>query len=59
MKAMEVLRADLDWWGMFVQKGITLQKNLCAGGGHMAIRPEGIIEEQNERTECVYNAKLG
>lgn len=56
---MEVLRADLDWWGMFVQKGITLQKNLCAGGGHMAIRPEGIIEEQNERTECVYNAKLG
>lgn len=56
---MEVLRVDLDWLGVFVHKGTTLHKNLCAGGGHMAIRPEGIIGEQNERTECVYNAKPG
>lgn len=59
MKAMDVLRVDLDWLGVFVHKGITLHKSLCAGAGHMAIWPEGIIGEQNERTECVYNAKPG
>lgn len=31
---------------------------VCGGGGHMARRPEGIIGEQNERTECVYDTKL-
>lgn len=56
---MEALRVDLDWLGVFVHKGLTLYKNLWAGGGHMASRPKGIIGEQNERAECVYNAKPG
>lgn len=56
---MAVLRVDLGWLGVFVHKGLTLYKNLCAGGGHTASRPEGIIGEENERTACVYNAKPG
>lgn len=47
IRAVEVLRVDLDWSGVIVYKGLATIRHLRAGGGHMAGRPGGIIGEMN------------